>query len=193
MSSKAKKQKEIKPKTKAQNAAEWVLTITIPVLVVLILELFVGKVAYVSGDSMYPTYHNRDMMIVRMIGYEPEDGDVVLIKTGISTAETDDMVIVKRIIGVGGDKITINYDENTVTVNGEVLDEPYINYEPEDPLEDVLESGEVTYTVPEGTVFVMGDNRNDSLDSRYAVVAFQDEENIIGEVCLTLHTGELFD
>ena len=84
---------------------------------------------------------------------------------------------VKRVIAKGGDTISIDYASGTVTVNGEVLDEDYIA-EPTYLGYDV----EFPYTVPEGTVFVMGDNRNNSLDSRSSYVGCIDERDILGKV-----------
>lgn len=187
----AKAEKEAS-KTKAQNIAEWVLTITIPLLIVLLGEMFLFKVAYVSGDSMYPSYYNRDMMFVWQI-YTPEDGDVILANVDVQADGEENLVIVKRVIATEGQTVTLNYDNNTVTVDGEVLDEPYINQEDADPLEDIWETGTITYTVPENCVFVMGDNRNDSLDSRGSVIGFLSEDQVIGKVCGTLHIGKLLD
>ena len=87
--------------------------------------------------------------------------------------------LVKRVIAKGGDTISIDYAQGVVTVNGEVLQEDYIA-EPTYLGYDI----EFPYTVPEGTVFVMGDNRNASLDSRSSYVGCIDERDILGNVLL---------
>ena len=83
----------------------------------------------------------------------------------------------KRVIGVGGDKSDIDLDKGTVAVNGELLDEPYISA-PTKRRFDV----EFPLTVPEGTVFLMGDNRPSSLDSRSTEIGFIDQRDILGKV-----------
>ena len=105
----------------------------------------------------------------------PQRGDVVIVDSYTSYGKP----LVKRVIAKGGDTISIDYDAGTVEVNGEVLQEDYIA-EPTHLGYDV----EFPYTVPEGTVFVMGDNRNESLDSRSSYVGCIDERDILGKVLL---------
>lgn len=116
---------------------------------------------------------NGDKLIVWGAGYEPQRGDVVIVDSYTAYGKP----LVKRVIAKGGDTISIDYASGTVTVNGEVLDEDYIA-EPTYLGYDV----EFPYTVPEGTVFVMGDNRNNSLDSRSSYVGCIDERDILGKV-----------
>jgi signal peptidase I len=151
------------------------------VLVLLVLlSVFVGRVVAVDGSSMLPTLHDGDMLLLRSIGYTPKQGDVVVLTKDFSTHVGDS--IIKRVIAVGGQTVRIDYDENKVYVDGVALDESYIN-EPMVPL-----SGETVseMTVPEGSVFVMGDNRNHSSDSRLAELGAIDERYIIGQAVVRL-------
>jgi signal peptidase I len=157
------------------------LQVLTAVLVLLVLlSVFVGRVVAVDGSSMVPTLRDGDFLLLRSIGYTPKQGDVVVLTKDFSTHVGDS--IIKRVIAVGGQTVRIDYDESKVYVDGVALDEPYIN-EPMVPL-----SGETIseMTVPEGSVFVMGDNRNHSSDSRLAELGAIDERYIIGQAVLRL-------
>lgn len=132
---------------------------------------FVGRLIMVDGISMVPTLLHGEMMLVRSVGYTPEQGDIVV----LTQASFREEAIVKRVIAKGGQTVNIDYAAGTVTVDGVVLSEPYIN-------EPMLPRGDVTsMTVPEGCIFVMGDNRNVSADSRYNYVGVVDERRVIGQ------------
>ena len=136
------------------------------VFFVVVFTFFVRLIG-VDGMSMYPTLEDHSIMLVSNLNYTPERGDVVVLR---KEGFYNNQPIVKRIIATAGD----------VSVNGEVLDEPYIN-----ETIDVLEHmGDLTYpqTVPEGCVFVMGDNRNASTDSRDSRLGMVDERYILGHV-----------
>ena len=131
------------------------------VFFVVVFTFFVRLIG-VDGMSMYPTLEDHSIMLVSNLNYTPERGDVVVLR---KEGFYNNQPIVKRIIATGGDTVDIDPVTGDVSVNGEVLDEPYIN-----ETIDVLEHmGDLTYpqTVPEGCVFVMGDNRANSADSRY--------------------------
>ena len=135
------------------------------VFFVVVFTFFVRLIG-VDGMSMYPTLEDHSIMLVSNLNYTPERGDVVVLR---KEGFYNNQPIVKRIIATGD-----------VSVNGEVLDEPYIN-----ETIDVLEHmGDLTYpqTVPEGCVFVMGDNRNASTDSRDSRLGMVDERYILGHV-----------
>lgn len=152
--------------------AYYTLQSLVVVLVALVLVFtFLGRLIMVDGSSMVPTLLNGEMMVVRSLGYEPEQGDIVVL-TQESFMED---AIVKRVIAKGGQSVKIDYDAGTVTVDGIVLDEPYLN-ETMEPCGDVT-----SITVPEGCLFVMGDNRNVSADSRYSYVGVIDERRVIGQ------------
>lgn len=139
-----------------------------------IVFIFFVRLIGVDGTSMYPTLEDHNVMLTSNLGYKPERGDIVVLNK-----ETfwNGLPIVKRIIAVGGDTIDIDFDTGDVMVNGEVLDEPYIA-ERTVKQEDM----EFPQTVPEGCVFVMGDNRNWSTDSRNTALGMVDERYILGHV-----------
>lgn len=155
----------------ASAGYEWLDSIVIALACLLVVFAFFFRVAGVDGKSMYPTLNHGDWLAISSENYTARRGDIIVITepNGVNRP------IIKRIIGIAGDKIDIDFVTHTVSVNGTVLDEPYINA-PTARSFDV----EFPVIVPEGHVFVMGDNRNDSLDSRSTMVGFVDEEYILG-------------
>lgn len=163
-----KEKKEVSAKS---NIFEWVQSIVVSVIVVTLIVTFIGRPMGVSGDSMLPTFHAKDKIITTNIHGDLKYGDVVVIK------RKNDVPLIKRVIAVENEKIDINFETGEVSVNDVVLDEPYIN--------------EVTKTnygttfptlVPKGCVFVMGDNRNHSDDSRNPEVGMINTKNVFGKV-----------
>ena len=154
------------------NVLEWYESLIFSVLVVIALFSFVFRVTLVYGSSMVPTLAEQDRLIVWGAGYTPQRGDVVILDGYIEYGKP----LVKRIIAVAGDTVDIDFSTGAVSVNGEVLDEPYI-------AEPTREQGDVAFplTVPEGKVFVMGDNRNASTDSRFSAVGCIDERDVLGK------------
>lgn len=154
------------------------LKILIVVLTVVILIFhFLTQLIVVVGDSMYPTLHDRDLLLAWRLNYEPETGDVVIVH---KETEVIQETIVKRVIATGGQTVELDYDGNAVYVDGVRLEEDYINLEDLDPMEP--KGDVVSIDVPEGAVFVMGDNRNHSTDSRFTTeLGLVDEGYIIGK------------
>ena len=152
----------------------WLQALVLALVALILLFTFVGRITPVVGESMLPTLHEGDVMLIRDIGYtDPQPGDIVVLTKEFDAARGP---IVKRIIAVEGQTVDIDYQTGAVYVDGEALDEPYLNEPMEEPWYEDLTS----VTVPEGSVFVMGDNRNNSLDSRSADVGAIAKEDIIG-------------
>ena len=176
-----------KPMNKTQDGSpkksdRWFNIFCAVMIVLLLINTFVMKLAIVDGRSMYPTLNDRDLLLVLQLGYEPEQGDVVVIRTTDSRFSRKH--IVKRVIAVAGQTVDIDYDANTVCVDGTVLSEPYLNYEEPDAMVSLDGVNGAGYTVPEGCVFVMGDNRNHSADSRSTKYGMIEESRIVGRVVL---------
>lgn len=158
----------------------------VAVLCALVLVFsFLGRVIVVDGSSMVPTLHHGDLLLLQGIGYTPEQGDIVVLTKEFQNVDTP---IVKRIIATGGQTVHIDYSTSTVYVDGVALDEPYINELMRMPMGETI----TDVTVPEGSVFVMGDNRNNSSDSRVPELGTVDERYILGEVLLVLFPFQNF-
>ncbi len=143
------------------------------VLVAFVVFCLLFRVIGIEGDSMLPTLHDGDWVAVSGLSLNIDRGDVV-----IATQPWERNVpIVKRVVGVGGDTVDIDFMRGEVYVNGVMLNEPYIK-DPTTLSYDV----DFPLTVPEGKVFVMGDNRCNSLDSRSSKIGFIDENYILGKV-----------
>ncbi len=160
----------------------WLQALTMALVALILLFTFVGRIIAVDGGSMLPTLHDGDMLLLRSIGYTPKQGDVVVLTKDFS--HYVDQPIVKRVIAVGGQTVRIDYEQSKVYVDGVALDEPYTN-------ESIMlrPGGDLTIeelTVPEGSVFVLGDNRNNSSDSRHCELGAIDNRYILGEAVMIL-------
>lgn len=137
-------------------------------------------IAIVYGNSMYPTMQNGKVLLVDRVHKMYSRGDVILAQApGMGS---DEKCIVKRVIAVGGETLFIDYEKNEVTVDGKLISEPYINLEGNDPMWPENDVDTIEYLVPDGYIFVMGDNRNYSADSRTEEIGPISEQQIIGKV-----------
>lgn len=146
----------------------------------LIVNAFFLKIVVVNGASMFPTLENGQIVLVKPKEKNISYGDIVVFNAK-NVSDTQEFWI-KRVVGIGGDVVVINYKDNTVAVNGELLSEPYINQEDKDPMRDMTDIRVETYIVPDDSFFVMGDNRNHSTDSRCQEIGSIPREWIIGKV-----------
>ncbi|TDL35362.1 signal peptidase I [Jeotgalibacillus sp. S-D1] len=162
---------------------EWIKALAVGVAIVLVVRIFLFSNYVVEGVSMQPTLQDGNKLVINKIGYQVGDlerFDVIVFHAN----ESEDYV--KRIIGLPGDEVT--YVDDQLYINGEAYDEPYLNEFRESNTDERL-TGDFTLeeltgetVVPEGEIFVMGDNRKESLDSR--IFGFVDQDSIVGKVNL---------
>lgn len=174
-----KPEDEEEPLTLKQEIFEWIKAIVISFAVVFLIFGVLIRVVTVDGVSMEPTLHNNDRLVISKLFYTPEQGDIVV----LSKESGLDKALIKRVVATAGQTLDIGED-GSVYVNGLPLDEPYIK---EKIAANMHGQHDYPVVVPQGHVFVMGDNRNDSTDSRFAVLSFIDEKNIMGRVILRLY------
>ena len=156
---------------------DWIQCIIFALVFCVLLFVFAVRMVNVVGDSMVPTLEQSDKVIISNLFYHPKQGDIVVLRKQTLMEKP----IVKRIIATEGQTVDIDFEDGVVYVDGKGLDEPYVN----EPVHD-RENFEGKITVPEGCVFVMGDNRNASTDSRDARLGCVDERYIMGRVYFTL-------
>ncbi len=168
---------------------EWTESVLGAVLSIIIIFTFLVRVTWVSGSSMLPTLTDGDRLLVTDLFYTPHYNDIVILQANGLVNENGEYgkPIVKRVIGLEGDKIFIDFDEGVVYRNGEALELENNNgvlYEDGHAINDItLRSLDMTgeVTVPEGFIFVLGDNRNASTDSRSDMVGFVDLNYLAGK------------
>ena len=172
-----------KKQTEGRGAYEWVQALVCSVLTVVLIFTFVVRIVRVSGESMRETLQDQDMLVVlnNWLCGTYEQGDIVIL-------QRDDFYggepIVKRVIATEGQTVDIDFDAGVVYVDGTALEEPYTR-EPT----WTQEGTEFPLTVPEGCIFVMGDNRNDSDDSRDPDLGPVDTREILGQAVFLLYPG----
>lgn len=157
---------------------DWAGTLIGTVFVIVMLFTFVLRTVSVDGPSMMNTLHNGDRLILMEMGYQPKAGDIVVLYTA-----TEKQPIIKRVIATAGQTVDINYQTHVVTVDGHKLNEPYIR---EPTAFEGIVPVFMPATVPAGHIFVMGDNRNNSLDSRSSAIGMLDVRNVLGHAVLRL-------
>lgn len=141
-------------------------------MAVVLVNIYVLRIATVSGASMEPTLRDGDVVLCSPLGYEPDYGDIVVTELDVGGGD-----LVKRVAALAGDTVDIDSAAGTVSVNGKAIDEPYI-------MEAIHGEAEMNFpaVVPPGRVFLLGDNRNNSVDSRREVVGMVPESTILGKV-----------
>ena len=176
-------QEQEKQTAKGRDLYDWVQSLVGSVLVVVAIFTFVIRMMGVDGHSMLNTLQHGDRLLVvnSMLYHDYKYGDIVILrKNGVF----DDDPIVKRVIAVEGQTVDIDFAEGIVYVDGEALEEDYIR-EPT----YTAEGTEFPLTVPEGSIFVMGDNRNGSSDSRDYRLGTVDTRYVIGKAAFLIFPG----
>lgn len=155
-----------------KEALDWFVSIAVALIIALLIRRFIFTLARVDGPSMNPTLEHGDTLFTSRLMYTPEVGDIVIFRPPNSPKTP----YVKRVIALGGQTVDIDPITGAVTVDGKTYDEPYIK-------EPIVRMGnmEFPYKVPENTIFVLGDNRNNSHDSRDTDVGAVPVKNIIGK------------
>lgn len=147
-------------------------------IAIVMIFTFVARMTVVSGNSMEHTLQNGDYLLVSDLFYEPQQGDIIVAQN-ISLRGDYYKPIVKRVIATENQVINIDFSTWTVTVDGVVVDEPYIYL---DKNYFITSDMKYPYTVPEGCIFVMGDNRYHSADSRFREVGVIDKRCVVGKM-----------
>ena len=169
------------------------------VLVMVLLFTFAFRICRVDGPSMENTLFDKQTLLVRSIGYTPKQDDIIIFH--MTDPENNmEKTLVKRVIATEGQALEINFRTGEIRVDGvlysdvhRVLKEPSGMYTilPDGNAYDTY-TGIYSVTIPENTLFVMGDNRNHSLDSRNEVIGFVDERSVLGKVIVRLVPFDIF-
>lgn len=162
---------------------------------VTLIFVFVVRLVGVKGDSMLPTLRNGDLLLLESnFLYDGDDlkyGDIVVLNVPTYESSSDGP-IVKRVIATEGQEVNIDFETGAVYVDGVLLSEVYIN-SPTNYNWDGEYGLEYPAEVPENCIFVLGDNRNNSMDSRYAPIGMVDERCVVGKVLLIAFPGQTTD
>lgn len=162
---------------------DWVESFVFAIFIVMLVFIFLFRTVVVDGNSMNNTLKDSERLILTHFNYKPQSGDII-----VANCPGLNKTIIKRCIAVEGDTVVIDYADNSVAVNGEKLKEDYIA-EPMQLL-DYFDKTYMTsetsfeYHVPKGCIFALGDNRNDSRDSRDSAVGFISCDDVLGKAVL---------
>lgn len=176
--------REQEPVSIFNEILDWVESFVFAMFIIILIFIFLLRIVTVEGESMNATLDDKDRVIITHLNYTPKRDDVVVANSSVLNK-----TIIKRVIGVGGDTVKIDYNVNKVFVNGEEISNEHINgtminkgmFDPNYLISD----GVYQYKVPDGKVFVMGDNRNNSTDSR--TIGFIDNKDVLGHVIFRLY------
>lgn len=175
-----KSEKEEIAETAWKSVYHWLYFIVGVLFAVSVFFTSFGRIASVNGDSMLPTLNSGDKILVYSFFYRPEQGDIVM----VTNNQEDRYPLLKRVIALEGQTVEVDYKAGTVKVDGKVLNEDYL-------FEKMTaeSNNEITYpyTVPKNCVFLMGDNRNESQDSRNENIGCFDVRYILGKAVFRLY------
>jgi len=152
-------------KTFSKEVLEWCEILVTAVIAVIVIFMLFFRIATIDGTSMNNTLLHGERVVITNLGYKPSQGDIVVISRNIENSTASQTAtntpIIKRVIAVGGQTVDIDFEKGIVYVDGVALDEPYTS----SPTHSKYEVNFPLY-VPKGYIFVLGDNRSVSLDSR---------------------------
>ena len=208
-------QQEKQKKSKARSPIfalllEYVELFVTCLCAILIIFSFFFRVCTVSGTSMLPTFKHGELLLVSDLFYTPAQGDVIIFHQTSEELPRFNEPIIKRVIATSGQHVRIDFNEGTLEIDGVVIQEDYIQLIDtlgeeigeyrvfaEHHMQMTSMPGNETHrifeaTVPEGCLFVMGDNRNNSSDSRTNVIGFVDERRVLGHVICRLTPTDAF-
>lgn len=181
------KEKNTKKQDFIADCFDWIEIFAISIAIVFFFFVFIARVAVVDGSSMNNTLYHQDKLLVREIFYSPKQGDIIVCQ---SAEHGLNQPLVKRVIATEGQTVKIDFENWKVYVDNIELEEDYVKY-----IKGVSMNGwsyGEEYIVPKGHLFVMGDNRNDSLDSRSSKIGPIDERLVIGQVVIRLAPFDSF-
>ena len=164
---------------------DWMQCFVSAIIFGILIFVFVGKTIGVEGESMLQTLHGHDRVIMSGLFYKPKAGDIIIFNP--PTEAFGSTPLVKRVIALENQTIDIDFDKGEVFVDGKLIEKGDPRYVSEATTKRLNFTG--PYTVPEGHVFVMGDNRNHSSDSRDSRIGAVDTRYILGKVLFLLVPG----
>lgn len=179
-------EEQAEPRRPGSDLYEWLQMFLGCVVAAVVLFNCVARLTRVDGESMNHTLQDGEIMLIWSLGYTPAQGDIVVLnKTPVLLhGWPGPRAIVKRVIATGGQTVDIDYSTGTVYVDGQPLVEPYL---PEEMYQSYAVTMQQTHwEVPEGSIFVMGDNRNHSTDSRDNQLGTIDTGYVLGKAVLAL-------
>lgn len=156
---------------------DWMQSLVSALLVCVLVFAFLVRIIGIIGSSMEPSFSDGDSVVISNLFYTPKQGDIIVLRK-LSFQEEP---IIKRVIAVAGQTVEIDFQNGIVYVDDQAMNEPYIA---EPTLTPIDFDGKIT--VPENCIFVMGDNRNHSTDSRSALIGCVDVRYVMGKVLLRL-------